>query len=162
MHIVDFESYENIQFENIDLEDHTLQEVTFYRCTFEASSFQYTELIDCEFQECQFIGCNMAVAVFSNSKVIDTKFHDSKLLGINWGNLGPVIVASYSNCLMDRCAFSSQNLLKVKFNSCSLRKQLFQIVSCRVLNLMIVISLAVSSIRRTCPPLILHRPVIIS
>ncbi|NDV28023.1 pentapeptide repeat-containing protein [Desulfovibrio sp. JC010] len=125
MQIVDFESYENDLFEGLDFNDQTLQEVSFYRCSFESSSLQYAEFIDCDFQECSFIGCNMALTVFANSKLIDIEFRDSKLLGINWGNLGPVIRANYSNCVMDRCAFSSQNLVKVKFSFCSLKDAAF-------------------------------------
>ncbi|HAS88705.1 MAG TPA: hypothetical protein DCS48_05295 [Desulfovibrio sp.] len=125
MQINNYKSYENIQFQSLDLADQTLAEVCFYRCTFKVSSFQYTELVDCEFQECAFMGCNLSLAVFANSKVIDTEFRDSKLLGINWGNLGPVIVARFTNCLMDRCAFCCQNLLKVKFSSCSFREAAF-------------------------------------
>jgi len=125
MQINDYDSYENGCFERLDFDERVLQEISFYRCTFAASSFQYAQLIDCEFQECSFEGCNLSLVLLANSKIIDTEFKDSKLLGINWGNLGPVIVAKFFNCLMDRSAFSGQNLMKVIFSSCSLQNASF-------------------------------------
>ncbi|WP_320006402.1 pentapeptide repeat-containing protein [Maridesulfovibrio sp.] len=125
MQIIDYESYENCHFEHLELDEAVLQEVSFYRCSFASSSFQYAQFIDCEFQECSFNGCNLSLVLLANSKIIDTEFCNSKLLGINWGNLGPVILARFSNCLMDRSSFSGQNLTKVYFGSCSLRDASF-------------------------------------
>lgn len=125
MQINDYDSYENVNYDTLDFDDRVLREVSFYRCTFAASTFQYAQLFDCEFQECLFEGCNLSLVLFANSKIIDTEFKNSKLLGINWGNLGPVIVAKFFNCLMDRSAFSGQNLMKVKFAACSLQNASF-------------------------------------
>ncbi len=114
------ENYENVAFSELDLTEKNLCGTTFYNCSFTKSSFQYAHLVDCEFQNCTFRNCNLALVQLNNTKIIDTDFHDSKLLGINWGSVGIVIVASYTNCLLDNCAFSDMNLTKVKFNSCSL------------------------------------------
>ncbi|WP_320171021.1 pentapeptide repeat-containing protein [Maridesulfovibrio sp.] len=118
-------SYEDVLFQNIAMEERTLKEVSFYRCKFQQADFQYAEFRECEFQECVFDDCNLALAVFNSTKVIDSEFNGSKLLGINWGNLGPVIIARFYNCLMDRCSFSGMNLTKVGFEDCSLRDASF-------------------------------------
>ncbi len=117
--ILSNETYDDTIFTDIDEDSTSIEESAFYRCRFENSSFQYSEFIDCEFQECSFHNCNLSLAGFINSRIIDTEFYGSKLMGINWGNAGPVIVATYINCLMNNCSFSGMNLTKVRFESCS-------------------------------------------
>lgn len=103
----------------------TVHAGTFFQCAFRNVSLQYAKLIDCTFEQCVFDGCNLSLAQFQSTRIVGAKFVNSKLSGINWSTPSGVFSASFSGCVMDLCSFSSMNLSKYKFVSCSFRDASF-------------------------------------
>lgn len=119
------DDHEGELFEGVDFSSDVLKDISFYKCEFLRSSFQFSEVVNCEFKKCKFTNCNLSLAKLNNTKIIDTEFVDSKLLGINWSDVGVVIIAAYRNCILDSSSFNDMNLTKVGFSGCSLVESVF-------------------------------------
>lgn len=117
--------HEGETFAGIEADKTTLRSASFFQCSFRNASLQYAKLIDCTFEQCVFDCCNLSLAQFQSTRVVGTKFVNSKLSGINWSTPSGVFSASFNGCVMDLCSFSSMNLSRYKFISCSFRDASF-------------------------------------
>ena len=112
--------FENATFDKLDLVGADLSRKEFIRCIFRNTKMSDTVWQQCRLEDCVFENCDLANMRPKRMACRGVEFAHCKLIGVEWGEIAPAPMVTFSDCSMRYQSFVSLKLPDTLFLRCSI------------------------------------------